>query len=550
MGTSTRVLGAWLACAVFAVGCSAQPDSTADAAPHLDTSPTLLDGATLDTGDCDRDGDHVDAIACGGTDCADDDRHRFPGNTEVCDVAGVDEDCDPSTFGFRDLDGDGFADAACCNHEGATPVCGPDCNDAAPGVHESAPEVCNEIDDDCDGAMDEMLTVALYRDADSDGFGAAADTVRGCPGLVAGYVADGTDCDDARTATHPGATDACNGIDDDCALPVDPPTCACTDGDMLACGYSSAAATHCAPVMGTCRGGALDCPPGLITGGEAELCNGMDDNCNGITDEALVPPASAGLPLGQCYMGLSATINVGTCHAGTWVCHGSAGWGDCDNDVVPQDSSVPQCNADLDCDGNAFENVPCSPPGSPAGSPAPTRTATACTASGIQCAETCSASCAWPTECTLSPVSWDYLANVGGPVSPGACAAFCGDYGICSTGCVAGQDIAVTVPNNLPPGTYTADAWLGGTTNCSIQLIAATWDGATQLGTPMDNTFLNGALHTVTVPFNAPSGAAFGTCAPPISIFVHALGPCSFIRVADIAAHRVGSTVPGTAFWP
>ena len=61
----------------------------------------------------DADGDGVDSIACGGTDCDDSDPYRYPGNYEICDSANHDEDCDPSTFGDLDADGDGYISAMC-----------------------------------------------------------------------------------------------------------------------------------------------------------------------------------------------------------------------------------------------------------------------------------------------------------------------------------------------------------------------------------------------------------------------------------------------------
>lgn len=63
----------------------------------------------------DADGDGSISIACGGDDCDDRDRNRYPGNVEVCDARGHDEDCNITTFGNRDSDGDGYIDAACFN---------------------------------------------------------------------------------------------------------------------------------------------------------------------------------------------------------------------------------------------------------------------------------------------------------------------------------------------------------------------------------------------------------------------------------------------------
>ncbi|MCZ7680888.1 MAG: putative metal-binding motif-containing protein [Sandaracinaceae bacterium] len=133
----------------------------------------------------DADGDGVTSIDCGGTDCDDSDPDRYPGNLERCDVSGHDEDCNPATFGDRDLDGDLAVDAVCCN--GTT--CGTDCNDLVRGVNPSTSEVCDGYDNDCDGMVDEDVRVEVWPDADFDLHGDASPSATSsmqCPGTPAG----------------------------------------------------------------------------------------------------------------------------------------------------------------------------------------------------------------------------------------------------------------------------------------------------------------------------------------------------------------------------
>lgn len=92
--------------------------------------------------DADRDGDgHVD-VRHGGDDCDDSDGNRYPGNFEVCDADNHDEDCNPSTFGSRDSDQDGFVDVRCCNYFRGVGNCGTDCDDGNRAVR-PASQVCD-----------------------------------------------------------------------------------------------------------------------------------------------------------------------------------------------------------------------------------------------------------------------------------------------------------------------------------------------------------------------------------------------------------------------
>jgi hypothetical protein len=115
-----------------------------------------------------------------GNDCDDTDAARFPGNLEVCDDEGHDEDCDLDTRGDVDADGDGFEDIRCCNPaEAGGTNCGDDCDDGRRTVNPGGVEICNGLNDDCDMGIDEGRLVTVYRDADHDGYGVASESIEG-----------------------------------------------------------------------------------------------------------------------------------------------------------------------------------------------------------------------------------------------------------------------------------------------------------------------------------------------------------------------------------
>ena len=98
-----------------------------------------------------------------------------------------------------------------------------DCDDTNAAVKPGVTEICNNIDDDCDGSTDEGLPLnSYYRDADGDTYGNASQVSQTCSGTPpSGYVLNSTDCNDANVSVHPGATEVCNGIDDNCAGGID-----------------------------------------------------------------------------------------------------------------------------------------------------------------------------------------------------------------------------------------------------------------------------------------------------------------------------------------
>jgi len=314
----------------------------------------------------DADGDSV----CAEFDCDDGNAAVYPGAAERCDPDDLDEDCNPTTYGYVDADADGANDAQCCNASASgTLICGDDCDDTRRVVNPRTSEACDDIDNDCNGLIDDLPT-SLYLDCDGDGYGGATTrtgcarpaTASECTPLLMNsrWITTPGDCDDTRIAVRPGATDLCNGIDDDCALPVDPPTCGCSVGAMTTCGYRPAAgAASCTAVMATCSGGSFSCPGGLLTGMEREFCNGVDDNCDGDIDEDL--PAvrcwADGDRDGFAAAGAAYVDRCG-CAAGQTVNDPARGADCADSNPMVYPGAPEQCNgADDNCNGTLEEGT-------------------------------------------------------------------------------------------------------------------------------------------------------------------------------------------------
>jgi hypothetical protein len=126
----------------------------------------------------------------------------------------------------------------------------------------------------------ECAEQAWYRDGDADGYGSPGLTGQGCS-APAGYVAVGGDCNDANSSVHPGASEAnCNGIDDNCNGTTD-------EGYVPVptnCGVGACTRTGAT----LCVGGAVQssCVPGVPT---PEVCDGIDNNCDGAVDVGAGP---------------------------------------------------------------------------------------------------------------------------------------------------------------------------------------------------------------------------------------------------------------------
>jgi len=240
-----------------------------------------------------------------------------------------------------------------------------DCDDAVASTSPAGTEVCNGVDDDCDGAVDDAASDAptWYADGDGDGYGDAAAPVSDCEAPSA-HVADATDCDDADFAVNPAALEVCNGLDDDCDALVDDADgdvdtsaggtwYADSDGDGY--GDASAAVTACAQPSGAVSD-ASDCDDAAsaVNPGASEVCNGLDDDCDALVDDA---DSSVDTSTGSTWYADSDSDGYGDASAATSACLQPSGTVTddqaCDDaDAAVHPAAAERCNgADDDCDG-------------------------------------------------------------------------------------------------------------------------------------------------------------------------------------------------------
>ena len=255
--------------------------------------------------------DAPDGTVADGSDCDDTNPDINPDGVERCDDANADEDCDGLADDedddadglidwYRDADEDSFGDpersAARCEAPSGYVSNTSDCDDTDPAIHPDADEVCDALDtdEDCDGLADDddpsvSGQVALYRDADGDGYGDAADHVLTCE-APSGYVSDDTDFDDEHAAAWPGAVEVCDALDNDGDGEVDEGVETTWYADADGDGYGDADLTE----------SACEAPSGYVEEGEDcddddasrypgadEVCgDGVVNDCDGSSDEA------------------------------------------------------------------------------------------------------------------------------------------------------------------------------------------------------------------------------------------------------------------------
>ena len=413
--------------------CDVPSGHTSDATDCDDRNSTIHPDAdeTCDGVDQDCDGTADEDATDAATWYADDDGDGYgdpADTTEACDAptGTVDngDDCDdsdasvsPDTTWYSDGDSDGYGDpddtTEACEQPDDHVADDTDCNDGNDTVSPGATESCNDVDDDCDGDVDEDASDAttFYADDDGDGFGDPDSTTDACD-LPTGHTTDASDCDDTNSTIHPDADETCDGVDEDCSGTVDDDaTDADTwyaDGDGDGYGDPDDSSLSCDQPIGTVdnaedcddsdatlspdtvwyadadgdgQGGAsytlssCEQPSGYVAdssdcddvdatvfAGATETCNATDDDCDGATDEG--PPSDA-----STWYADADGDGYGDPDSTSVSCDQPSGYladaTDCHDDdatAFPESSSTetPGDGVDQNCDGNdGCEDLDC-----------------------------------------------------------------------------------------------------------------------------------------------------------------------------------------------
>ncbi len=240
-------------------------------------------------------------------DCNDNNPAIHPGASELCD--GIDNNCSGAIDEglqvnryYLDNDGDGYGNVQVfidtCLAFSPFPnyiMASGDCNDNNAAIHPGASELCDGIDNNCSGAIDEGLQVnRYYLDNDSDGYGNTQQFIDTClmNSPFSNYITVSGDCNDNNAAIHPGATELCDGVDNNCSGVVDeglPTNRYYFDNDGDGFGDSAVFIETC---MSSAFGFVLDstdCNDAnpMIHPAAFELCDGLDNDCNGFIDDGL-----------------------------------------------------------------------------------------------------------------------------------------------------------------------------------------------------------------------------------------------------------------------
>jgi hypothetical protein len=188
----------------------------------------------------------------------------------------------------HDFDGDGYTEVE------------NDCNDEDETISPGSEEICDGLDNDCDGVVDNGVLSTYYSDEDGDGFGFASVSEEVCTGEQSeGYIEDSSDCNDLDAAINPEALEICDDVDNDCDELIDKDDDSFdqetakeffedSDGD----GYyteseDAEGVIACSTPEGyTDTPGDCDDANELISPDSTEICDDVDNDCDGDIDDA------------------------------------------------------------------------------------------------------------------------------------------------------------------------------------------------------------------------------------------------------------------------
>ncbi len=304
-------------------------------------------------------------------DCDDNNPFINPGQPEICN--GWDDDCDGMLNDsiafyvyYKDADNDSYGDInvtmdTCL----LTPPMGwvtnnMDCNDLDSLVNPSMPEICDGIDNNCSGAINDSITFYVYyKDADNDSYGdinTTMDTCLAAPPM--GWVMDSTDCNDLDSLVNPGAIEICDGIDNNCSGFINDGIdffVYYKDADNDSFGDSNFTLDTClaTPPMGWANNN-LDCNDAddQIHPDATEVCDGADNNCDGQVNEGLEQYLYY-IDADNDGFGDDNLAGIDSCAATTPTGYAEVN-GDCDDtngDIYPGATEILDNGVDEDCDG-------------------------------------------------------------------------------------------------------------------------------------------------------------------------------------------------------
>lgn len=255
-----------------------------------------------------------DGLVLTGTDCDDSLVDSYPGAPERCD--GIDNDCDDvidedlQEEWYADTDGDGYGDPESTSEECNPPEgyvgVAEDCDDQNGDINPDGLEICDGLDNDCDGLFDDedsdvdySTAGSYYNDADGDGHGSELIEDDACSPPPGGVVL-GDDCDDTDALVFPGALEYCDLIDNDCDGLIDT-----EDEDVQGTmtwyydfdrdGFGDDAITteSCEKPEGyESEGGDCDDNNMAVYPTARETCDGLDEDCDGVIDNGALGSAN------------------------------------------------------------------------------------------------------------------------------------------------------------------------------------------------------------------------------------------------------------------